>query len=186
VPAGLVAGPAARLTPLTDIDAEQLVRGVVPGGTYLRDLLLRVSRLADDLPEITGLTSARSSPTQTEPSSWPRGSPWHPTTRTIRSCGSYADAPVKAGRQVRRTVCGMLPGAGRGQHPVRLPGHRRGGRGTVQRKYLGERVRIEPEDLLSTHARSLELFPDRKDDGEGDQRDREDHENKRRPDDPRS
>jgi acyl-CoA synthetase (NDP forming) len=54
-PAGLVAGHAARLTPLTDIDADQLIRGVAPGKTYLRDLLLRVSRLADDLPEITGL-----------------------------------------------------------------------------------------------------------------------------------
>jgi acyl-CoA synthetase (NDP forming)/GNAT superfamily N-acetyltransferase len=49
------AGHVARLTPLTDIDADQLIPGVVPGRTYLRDLLLRVSRLADDLPEITGL-----------------------------------------------------------------------------------------------------------------------------------
>jgi acyl-CoA synthetase (NDP forming) len=48
-------GHAARLTPLTDIDADQLIRDVTPGGTYLRDLLLRVSRLADDLPEITDL-----------------------------------------------------------------------------------------------------------------------------------
>jgi acyl-CoA synthetase (NDP forming)/GNAT superfamily N-acetyltransferase len=55
VPAGLVAGLAARLTPVTDIDADQLIRGVAPGATYLRDLLLRVSRLADDLPEVTGL-----------------------------------------------------------------------------------------------------------------------------------
>jgi acyl-CoA synthetase (NDP forming)/GNAT superfamily N-acetyltransferase len=51
----LPAGQAARFTPLTDIDADQLIRGVAPGGTYVRDLLLRVSRLADDLPEITGL-----------------------------------------------------------------------------------------------------------------------------------
>jgi acyl-CoA synthetase (NDP forming) len=55
MPAGLVAGLAARLTPLTDIDADQLIRGVGPGAAYLRDLLLRVSRLADDLPEVTGL-----------------------------------------------------------------------------------------------------------------------------------
>jgi acyl-CoA synthetase (NDP forming)/GNAT superfamily N-acetyltransferase len=55
MPAGLVAGLAARLTPLTDIDADQLIRGVAPGATYLRDLLLRVSRLAGDLPEVTGL-----------------------------------------------------------------------------------------------------------------------------------
>jgi acyl-CoA synthetase (NDP forming) len=49
------AGHAARLTPLTDIDADQLIPDVAPGRTYLRDLLLRVSRLAGDLPEITGL-----------------------------------------------------------------------------------------------------------------------------------
>jgi acyl-CoA synthetase (NDP forming)/GNAT superfamily N-acetyltransferase len=49
------AGHAARLTPLTDIDADQLIPGVAPGRAYLRDLLLRVSRLADDLPEITDL-----------------------------------------------------------------------------------------------------------------------------------
>jgi len=48
-------GPAARLTPVTDIDADQLIRGVAPGGTYVRDLLLRVSRLADDLPEVTAV-----------------------------------------------------------------------------------------------------------------------------------
>jgi acyl-CoA synthetase (NDP forming)/GNAT superfamily N-acetyltransferase len=48
-------GHAARLTPLTDIDADQLIRGAVPGRAYLRDLLLRVSRLADDRPEITHL-----------------------------------------------------------------------------------------------------------------------------------
>ena len=60
-PAGLMAGYAARLTPLTDIDADQLISSVYPGGThprtppYVRDLLLRVSRLTDDLPEVTGL-----------------------------------------------------------------------------------------------------------------------------------
>jgi hypothetical protein len=51
----VMVGPAARLTPLTDIDADQLIRGVAPGRAYLRDLLLRVSRLADDRPEITHL-----------------------------------------------------------------------------------------------------------------------------------
>ena len=57
--------PAARLTPLTDTDADKLIRSVrsAPllsgaGGrpaadlVALRDLLLRVSRLADDLPEV--------------------------------------------------------------------------------------------------------------------------------------
>jgi ATP-grasp domain len=60
-PAGLMAGHAARLTPLTDIDADQLISSVYPGGSnsatrpYVRDLLLRVSRLTDDLPEVAGL-----------------------------------------------------------------------------------------------------------------------------------
>jgi acyl-CoA synthetase (NDP forming) len=59
---------AARLTPLTDIDADQLIgsirsapllhghRGQPPADLgALRALLLRVSRLADDLPEVTEL-----------------------------------------------------------------------------------------------------------------------------------
>jgi acyl-CoA synthetase (NDP forming) len=47
---------AARLTPLTDTDADTLIHGV-PGADLdtLRELLLRVSRLADDLPEVTEL-----------------------------------------------------------------------------------------------------------------------------------
>jgi acyl-CoA synthetase (NDP forming)/GNAT superfamily N-acetyltransferase len=59
---------AARLTPLTDIDADKLIgsirsaplllghRGSPPADlAAMRDLLLRVSRLADDLPEVTEL-----------------------------------------------------------------------------------------------------------------------------------
>jgi acyl-CoA synthetase (NDP forming)/GNAT superfamily N-acetyltransferase len=59
---------AARLTPLTDTDADGLIRSSrsaplllghrgAPAAdlTALRDLLLRVSRLADDLPEVTDL-----------------------------------------------------------------------------------------------------------------------------------
>jgi acyl-CoA synthetase (NDP forming) len=59
---------AARFTPLTDIDADALIRSVrvaplllghhgSPAADLdsLRELLLRVSRLADDLPEITDL-----------------------------------------------------------------------------------------------------------------------------------
>jgi acyl-CoA synthetase (NDP forming)/GNAT superfamily N-acetyltransferase len=59
---------AARLTPLTDTDADKLIRSLrsaslLAGGDgrpaadleALRDLLLRVSRLADDLPEVTDL-----------------------------------------------------------------------------------------------------------------------------------
>jgi acyl-CoA synthetase (NDP forming)/GNAT superfamily N-acetyltransferase len=41
----------ARFTPLTDLDAAQLAGAASP----LSDLLLRVSRLADDLPEVTDL-----------------------------------------------------------------------------------------------------------------------------------
>jgi acyl-CoA synthetase (NDP forming) len=59
---------AARLTPLTDADADELLhavraapllfghRGAPPADTAaLADALLRVSRLADDLPEIAEL-----------------------------------------------------------------------------------------------------------------------------------
>jgi acyl-CoA synthetase (NDP forming) len=62
------AASSARLTPLTDTDADKLIGSVrsAPllsgaGGRppadlmALRDLLLRVSRLADDLPEVAGL-----------------------------------------------------------------------------------------------------------------------------------
>jgi acyl-CoA synthetase (NDP forming) len=64
----VLADHAARLTPLTNTDADQLIYSVrsAPlllgdGGrppadlAMLRDLLLRVSRLADDLPEVTEL-----------------------------------------------------------------------------------------------------------------------------------
>ena len=59
---------AARLAPLTDADAEQMIRGVraapllfghrgaqAVDTAALADLLLRVSRLADDLPEVAEL-----------------------------------------------------------------------------------------------------------------------------------
>jgi acyl-CoA synthetase (NDP forming)/GNAT superfamily N-acetyltransferase len=60
---GIGGASAARLTPLTDIDADNLIRSVRPApprpegrpAAELRDLLLRVSRLADDLPEVTDL-----------------------------------------------------------------------------------------------------------------------------------
>ena len=64
----VLADHAARLTPLTDADADRLIgsirsaplllghRGTPPADLKaLRDLLLRVSRLADDLPEVTDL-----------------------------------------------------------------------------------------------------------------------------------
>jgi acyl-CoA synthetase (NDP forming) len=65
------ADSSARLTPLTDTDADKLIRSVrsaplLTGGDgrpaaglgALRDLLLRVSPLADDLPEVVGLDLA--------------------------------------------------------------------------------------------------------------------------------
>jgi CBS domain-containing protein len=68
VAADVLADHAARLTPLTDTDADRLIGSIrsAPllrghrGGTVadlgaLRNLLLRVSRLADDLPEVTEL-----------------------------------------------------------------------------------------------------------------------------------
>ena len=64
----VLADHAALLTPLTDIDADTLIRSIKAAPLLLghrgsppadlealRDLLLRVSRLADDLPEITDL-----------------------------------------------------------------------------------------------------------------------------------
>jgi acyl-CoA synthetase (NDP forming) len=61
---GVLGDQAARLTPLTDTDADDLIRGTdatpllsghgrPPADTRaLADVLLRVSRLADDLPEV--------------------------------------------------------------------------------------------------------------------------------------
>jgi acyl-CoA synthetase (NDP forming)/GNAT superfamily N-acetyltransferase len=64
----VLADHAARLTPLTDTDADKLIHsirsaplllgqrgGVAVDLVALRDLLLRTSRLADDLPEVTEL-----------------------------------------------------------------------------------------------------------------------------------
>ena len=64
----VLADRAARLAPLTDADADELIRsirsaplllgyrGSPPADlTALQDLLLRISRLADDLPELAEL-----------------------------------------------------------------------------------------------------------------------------------
>jgi len=45
----------ARFTPLTDVDAAYLIESHPSADPALADLLLRVSRLADDLPEVTEL-----------------------------------------------------------------------------------------------------------------------------------
>jgi hypothetical protein len=65
LPGGPEDGHAARLTPLTDTDADSLIRSVrlaplrlgqaAADLGSLRDLLLRVSRLSDDLPEVTAI-----------------------------------------------------------------------------------------------------------------------------------
>jgi hypothetical protein len=68
VAANVLADHAARLTPLTDTDADELIRsvrsaprllgyrGAPPADlAALREILLRVSRLADDLPEVAEL-----------------------------------------------------------------------------------------------------------------------------------
>ena len=64
----MLADRAARLAPLTDADADDLIRSApaaprllgrrgVPAADLaaLRDMLLRVSRMADDLPQIAEL-----------------------------------------------------------------------------------------------------------------------------------
>ena len=61
---GVLDDHAARLAPLTGADAEDLIRGIraapalleqASGTGPLRDTLLRVSRLADDLPQVAEL-----------------------------------------------------------------------------------------------------------------------------------
>jgi hypothetical protein len=63
--ASVLAGRAARLAPLTSTDADDLIRSARvsalqpgrPGADLvaLRDMLLRVSRMADDLPQLAEL-----------------------------------------------------------------------------------------------------------------------------------
>ena len=61
---GVLADHAARLAPLTDVDADDLIRSIraarallehEAGAAALRDVLLRVSQLADDLPQVAEL-----------------------------------------------------------------------------------------------------------------------------------
>jgi acyl-CoA synthetase (NDP forming)/GNAT superfamily N-acetyltransferase len=61
---GVLDGHAARLAPLTSADADDLIRAIraapalleqAPDTEALRDTLLRVSRLADDLPQVAEL-----------------------------------------------------------------------------------------------------------------------------------
>jgi hypothetical protein len=61
---GMFADHAARLAPLTDVDADDLIRSIRAARALLehevdiaalRDVLLRASRLADDLPQVAEL-----------------------------------------------------------------------------------------------------------------------------------
>ena len=87
---GAAHAQAARLTPLTDTDADKLIRTVAHGAPPLRDLLLRVSRLAEDLPEVTDSTLPRSSPARTGLAWWRAGQGNARTSRRTRSCASCA------------------------------------------------------------------------------------------------
>jgi hypothetical protein len=113
--AEVFADHVARLTPLTDTDADKLIRSIrsAPlllghGGRpaadlgALRDLLLRVSRRADDLPEVTDLDLNPVIAARTGHSRCTRGSRSRPPSRTTRSCASCADASrePRPGRRV--------------------------------------------------------------------------------------
>jgi acyl-CoA synthetase (NDP forming) len=123
-------GASARLTPLTDTDANALIRAVMsaplPLGRRdtpsadlgaLRDVLLRLARLADDLPEVSDVDL---SPV------------------IARSDGTFViDARVKAARRAARDpflrdLCspGRTPGAGGGRYTGAGPvaGTQTGGR----------------------------------------------------------
>ena len=121
--AGALANRAARLVPLTDADADELIRSVrtppllsghnaaEPAGlTALPDILLRVSRLADDLPEIADSISTRS---PSGPMAWPSGRPGsglpRPSARTP-SCGTCAELNRDA---APADACNKAPGPGR-------------------------------------------------------------------------
>jgi hypothetical protein len=126
-----LADHAARLTPLTDTDADKLIRSIRSSPLLLghlgrpaadlgalRDLLLRVSRLADDLPEVTGLELTRSSPGQTAYSPWTRESRCRPASRETRSsvvaltyrahrhCGQLADRDLSPWARGRTSLQG--------------------------------------------------------------------------------
>jgi len=104
----VLADHAARLTPLTDVDADMLIRSIrsaplllghrgSPGADLraLRDLLLRVSRLADDLPEVTDLDLNPVIASRTGHSSWTHGSRSRRTRRRTRSSESSASHRAK-------------------------------------------------------------------------------------------
>jgi acyl-CoA synthetase (NDP forming)/GNAT superfamily N-acetyltransferase len=97
----LLGDRAFRTLPLTDLDAAELVRaprafpllsgyrGSEPADlTALEDLLLRVARLADDLPEVLGLTL--------EPVLVGPAEPWHGGRSLVVAGGAAAVGPPTA------------------------------------------------------------------------------------------
>jgi acyl-CoA synthetase (NDP forming) len=99
----VLADHAARLAPLTGADADDLIRAIGAARTLLehevdipalRDVLLRVSRLADDLPQVAELDlnplMARPGRRRRSGRAHPRDQPPpHPT----RSCASFPSDP---------------------------------------------------------------------------------------------
>ena len=94
----------ARLSPLTDADADEMISGVRAAALLtghrgsravdtagLARILLRVSRLAADLPEVAELDLNPSSPGQRPSRSWTRASGWPQRYPGTRSCAGCAE-----------------------------------------------------------------------------------------------
>jgi hypothetical protein len=110
--------------PLTDSDAEDLIRSVraapllfgPPGATAvglgsLKDMLLRVSRMADDLPQMTELDlspviARREVPWPLTPGS--ASSPRNPPTPTCANCGN--GRPLRVAVRARGVLILAGPG----------------------------------------------------------------------------
>ena len=119
----VLADHAARLTPLTDIDADTLIRSIRAAPLLLGHSgsprrpgraarpAAASSRLADDLPEITDLDL---NPVIARPgrgiSSWTPGSKWHTTRRKTRSSGGCASGWKRGATQGKVTTTVLFPG----------------------------------------------------------------------------
>jgi hypothetical protein len=103
----VLAERSARLAPLTDADAESMVGAVraAPmllgraGSAAVAALLLRVSRLADDLPEVAGLdlSPVMAGPERAHPAAARlRIVPMEPTDPFLRQLRPRSDGPDRA------------------------------------------------------------------------------------------
>ena len=138
--AGALADRTARLAPLTDADAEDLIRSV-PGAPLLsgrrgtpaadlaalRDMLLRVSRMADDLPQIASSNSILSSPAPTAPRPSTAGSASRRPSPPTPTCAGCHNTPVSGARApacgATATLCELVSGrGGAGRRPGNGPG----------------------------------------------------------------